>query len=179
MPTPNSTTHSTIKPSASGSTPTGDPGTPGHKPLEFSGPVPGGTGKTFGQVLGEIVWIMSQSLTHKTMFIADLEWMVMMPIAFQQFRLFYDEEKPIGVALWAFANDDVEARLFAGGARMRPQDWKSGEKLWIVDIISPWGEVAGERLQAVMLKDLKDHVFPDRTIHMRGLVDGKVAIKTV
>jgi hypothetical protein len=30
-----------------------------------------------------------------------------------------------------------------------------------------------------MLKDLKDHVFPDRTIHMRGLVDGKVAIKTV
>jgi cytolysin-activating lysine-acyltransferase len=132
MPTPNSTTHSTIKPSASGSTPTGDPGTPGHKPLEFSGPVPGGTGKTFGQVLGEIVWIMSQSLTHKTMFIADLEWMVMMPIAFQQFRLFYDEEKPIGVALWAFANDDVEARLFAGGARMRPQDWK-----WLVSACKP------------------------------------------
>jgi cytolysin-activating lysine-acyltransferase len=140
--------------------------------------VPGGTGKTFGQVLGEIVWIMSQSMLHKTLFISDLEWMVMTPIALQQFRLFYDEEKPIGVALWAFANNEVEARLLAGGARLRPQDWRSGEKLWIVDVISPWGEVAGERLQTVMLKDLKDNVFPNRPLHMRGMIDGKIGIRT-
>ena len=109
-------------------------------------------------MLGEVVWLMTQSAQHKTFFLSDLEWLAMTPILLKQFRVFYatdttgqeagaqeagsaagttgtqkETSKPIGVVLWALVNDEVEERLKAGNARLRPQDWRSGGKLWIVD----------------------------------------------
>ena len=68
-------------------------------------------------MLGEIVWLMSQSPLHKQFFISDLEWLVMTPVLLQQFRLFYDQGKPIGVAFWATVSEEVEQRLAAGTQR--------------------------------------------------------------
>ena len=62
-------------------------------------------------MLGEIVWLMSQSPIHKQFYISDLEWFVMTPVLLQQFRIFYASDRPVGVLLWAFASDEVEARL--------------------------------------------------------------------
>ena len=154
---------------ADGKTPTLDelPDSP------FVNPVPGGTDKTLAQVLGEIVWICTQSPQHKSFFLSDLEWMVMTPILLQQFRIFYDSQKPIGVALWAFADADVQTRLASGGARLRPQDWKSGPHLWLVDLIAPFGGMEIAQIRDSMLIDLKKNVFPEAAISFRAAVDGK------
>ncbi|MEQ1697584.1 MAG: hypothetical protein ABL901_17255 [Hyphomicrobiaceae bacterium] len=48
----------------------GDDGNP------FKNPEPVGAAKTVSAVLGEIVWLMSQSKLHKSFFISDLEWPV-------------------------------------------------------------------------------------------------------
>jgi cytolysin-activating lysine-acyltransferase len=101
---------------------------------------------------------MSQSPLHKQFFISDLEWLVMTPVLLQQFRLFYDDTKPIGVAFWGTVNGEVEDRLKAGTTRLRPQDWKSGDRLWVVEVIAPFG--GGEE----MAKDLKAKVFPQREL---------------
>src|SRR5882757_3865706 len=77
----------------------------------FTKPAPEGAAKKVSEVLGEIVWLMSQSPLHKQFFISDLEWFVMTPILLQQFRLFYDKDKPIGVTFWATVNKEVEERL--------------------------------------------------------------------
>lgn len=50
------------------------PQTPGPGPDPFTHPVPEGHAKTTAAVLGEIVWLMSQSSLHKQFFISDLEW---------------------------------------------------------------------------------------------------------
>ena len=126
------------------------PGTPFDNP--FSLPPPEGHAKTMIQVLGEIVWLMSQSPLHKQMFIADLEWLVMAPALLQQFRLYYDSgdannaPKPIGVVFWAEVDGEVAGRLSQGVGRLRPQDWKSGaavpedqRQLWVVEVIAPFG----------------------------------------
>jgi len=76
----------------------------------------------------------------------------------QQFRLFYDKQKPVGVLFWASVNEEVEARLSVGTNRMRPQDWKSGDRLWVVEAIAPFGGAEE------MVKDLKTKVFPEREI---------------
>jgi len=55
---------------------------------------------------------MSQNPPHKQFFISDLEWLAMTPVLQQQFRLFYAQNKPIGVLLWAEVNGEV-----AGGFR--------------------------------------------------------------
>jgi cytolysin-activating lysine-acyltransferase len=147
-----------------GNPPNGNPPTQGGKepapPRDtiFDQPAPAGAAKKTSEVLGEIVWLMSQSPLHKQLSISDTEWLVMTPMLLQQFRLFYDKQKPVGVIFWASVNEEVEARLAAGTNRMRPQDWKSGDRLWVVEAIAPFGGAAE------MVKDLKAKVFPTREI---------------
>ena len=124
----------------------------------FTKLAPDGAAKKVSEVLGEIVWLMSQSPLHKQFFISDLEWLVMTPVLLQQFRLFYDQSKPIGVAFWATVDEEVEQRLTAGTTRLRPQDWKSGDRLWVVEVIAPFGGAEE------MVKDLKAKVFPQREL---------------
>ncbi len=112
--------------------------------------------KTISNVLGEIVWLMARSVNHRYFFISDMEWMVMQPIALGQYRLFYSENHPVGVALWASVNEDVEKRLKKGINKLSPQDWNSGDRLWLIDLISPFGNVE------TMLDDLKQNMFKDK-----------------
>ena len=112
--------------------------------------------KTISNVLGEIVWLMARSVNHRYLFISDLEWIVMQPVALAQYRLFYSKDHPVGVALWASVNEEVEGRLKKGITKMSPQDWNSGDRFWLIDLIAPFGNVAA------MLNDLQKHVFRDR-----------------
>ena len=139
----------------------------------FTLPTPGGKEKTVSQLFGEIVWLFSQSPKHKNFFVSDLEWLVMTPIMLRQFRVFYAPDRPIGVALWGYVNDAVEERLKTGQARMAPADWKSGETLWLVDIVAPFGG------HDAMIKDLKEKVFPERELKYLGLDDGRVTVEGI
>ncbi|MEM8686297.1 MAG: toxin-activating lysine-acyltransferase, partial [Pseudomonadota bacterium] len=57
----------------------------------FNQPTPEGASRTVAGVLGEITWLLTQSPAHKGFFISDIEWMIMVPVMLQQFRLFYDQ----------------------------------------------------------------------------------------
>lgn len=129
----------------------------------FTKPAPEGAAKKVSEVLGEITWLMSQSSLHKQFFISDLEWFVMTPVLLQQFRLFYDKDKPIGVVFWATVNEEVEQRLKVGTSRLRPQDWKSGNSLWVVEVIAPFGGAEE------MVKDLKAKVFAERELRFLAI----------
>jgi cytolysin-activating lysine-acyltransferase len=95
--------------------------------------------KTMAAVLGEIVWLMSQSAEYRQYLIADLEWLVMPAILLRQFRLFYHQGKPAAAVIYARVSDEVAQRLEAGAPTLRPQDWKSGEKVRVVKVIAPFG----------------------------------------
>ncbi|MBX9927213.1 MAG: toxin-activating lysine-acyltransferase [Hyphomicrobiaceae bacterium] len=139
---------------------------PGSSP--FNRPAPEGAGKKVSEVLGEITWLMSQSPLHKQFFISDLEWFVMTPVMLQQFRLFYDETKPIGVVFWAEASSEVAQMLANGTTKLRPQDWKSGSELWVVEAVAPFGGAD------VMVADLKQRVFPAREMRFVAVGAGGV-----
>jgi cytolysin-activating lysine-acyltransferase len=103
--------------------------------------------KTVAQVLGEIVWLMTQSPRHKALPLGDLEWLVMPAILLRQFRIFYNGEQPVGVALWALADVLVAKRIDAGDKRLAAVEWKSGSNMRIVDIVAPFGGEAEMRCQ--------------------------------
>jgi len=134
-----------------GNPPPGAPGKEGG--TIFSEATPEGAARTVSQVFGEITWLMSQSPLHKNLFLSDLEWKVMVPVMLQQFRLFYDQQKPVGVIFWAYVNDEVAQRLASCDKRLRPQDWKSGGRREVVEIVAPFGGAEE------MLKDLNEKVF--------------------
>ena len=107
----------------------------------------------------------------------------MTPGLLQQFRPFYATDRPIGVLLWANVSDEVAERLAAGTTKLRPQDWKSGDKLWVVGACPGPRRDNGENRSGViapfggaeeMVKDLKEKVFPTKEIHFLAVnKDGK------
>lgn len=112
---------------------------------------------------------------------------LMTPILLQQFRLFYTSDRPVGVVLWAQVNDEVAKNIADGATRIRPQDWRSGENLWVVEVIAPFesADACGhpKRRQngaEEMVKDLKEKVFPARTINYVAVSrDGKKDVRAV
>jgi glutathione S-transferase len=65
----------------------------------------------------------------------------------RQFRIFYHGEQPVGVALWALADELVAKRIDAGDKRLAAVEWKSGSNMRIVDIVAPFGGEAEMRGQ--------------------------------
>lgn len=130
--------------------------------------------KTVAQVLGEIVWLMSQSPVHKRLFIADLEWFCMPAILLEQFRVFNGPNSPAAVAFWASVSEETENRLIAEGGKLRPDEWRSGDRMWLIELVAPFG---GED---EILRDLKASVFAGQSFkfHRTG-PDGKRVVEHV
>ena len=136
--------------------------------LNPTGPQAGAAQKTVSQVLGEVTWLMTQSPTHRQLFIADLEWFAMPALLLEQFRIFSGPQHPVGLALWARVSPETESRLQAGAHKLRADEWRSGDKPWMIELVAPFGA------QDEMIKDLAHSVFPDESFRFHKLnADGE------
>jgi len=113
---------------------------------------------TVSHMLGEITWLLTQSPAHRHFALADLEWMVMPALLLQQYRLFHDGGRPIGAAIWGFLSPEAEAKLLLMPPRLRPDEWKSGDRCWLVDLVAPFA-TAENQMVARMLTDLTQTVL--------------------
>ena len=107
--------------------------------------------------LASAIALMTASPRHRYLFIGDLEWAVMPPIALKQFRIFAKDGRPLAYACWAFVSDEVEARLKGGQIKLKPAEWKSGDRCWLIDLVAPMGGAPAfvKLLQETVLKDHK------------------------
>ena len=110
------------------------------------------------EVLGDVVWLMTQSPAHKHLFIADMEWLVLPPLMLRQCSLLRQGGRPFAFISWATVSEEVEARISKGQLRMGPADWRSGENAWIIDLVAPFG--GGEQA----LKEIRERVFAGRKV---------------
>ena len=101
---------------------------------------PAGKAPTVSHLLGEMTWLLSQSPLHKALAIGDLEWLIMPALIHEQFYIFKDGDKPVGLALWAKCNDEAERKLEGGMIepenRLTLEEWTSGDRIWLVDLIA-------------------------------------------
>ena len=129
--------------------------------------------KTVAQMLGEIVWLMSQSPIHKQLFIGDLEWFAMPAILLEQFRIFYGPNAPAAVAFWANISEETEARLESGAHKLRPDEWRNGDRPWLIELVAPFGA------QDEILADLSKSVFGGKPFRFHTAApDGQRVVKT-
>jgi cytolysin-activating lysine-acyltransferase len=71
---------------------------------------------------------------------------------------------PVGFATWAFLSEEVEKRMLESGVqKLSPMEWKSGDRIWSMDMIFPFGgaEEAKKEMQRVL--------FPGQTVRTLGL----------
>ena len=155
-------------------------------------------------ILGQAAWVMVQSRAHRHLFVGDMEWLLVPPIAHKQFRLWRRNNMPVAYASWALLSNEVEVRVMqslgidecieggteadaqadsaapsaAAGAlplstfaaprlRLAPEDWQSGDNLWLIDLVCPFGGT-GEAVQ-----QLREQSFKDRAVKtVRQSADG-------
>src|SRR5262245_54557524 len=135
------------------------------------GPQPGAP-RTIAEALGQVVWVLSQSPAHREMKVKDLEWSFMPAILHEQFRIFTFgplpglpadavkalppmgvdqrglEQMPLGVAIWARLSEEAE-RCLEAGERLKPDDWRSGERVWLVELVSPFATPENKLIEAM------------------------------
>lgn len=147
--------------------PAEQPAAPAPQPQAVSRPAQ----PTAEHVLGEVAWLMSQSKAHQGFQLADLSWFAIPPIRLGQFRLFVgapddgagkpapgQAELPMGVALWAMMSKEVERKFMAaveagsGPVALKPADWDSGNRLWMVDLIAPFATPENQQI-GMMIDD--------------------------
>ncbi len=135
--------------------------------------------RTISSMIGDMVWLMSQSQGHKYLTLVDLEWMVIPPLMLDQYKLYRDEQqRPVGLALWGYLNEDAEKKLHYSG-KIAPTDWgngaeisaekgiekKEGGTLWLIDIIAPFNTEDNKQKEK-MLVDLINTAFKDAPFKM-------------
>jgi cytolysin-activating lysine-acyltransferase len=121
-----------------------------------SGP-PSSQVPTVSHFLGEMTWLLTQSPLHRALAIGDLEWLVMPALIHQQFYVFRDGDRPVGLALWAKCSPEVAKKLDRGMIepenRLTLEEWNGGEQIWLVDLIAPFA-TPDNRHREVMIADL-------------------------
>jgi hemolysin-activating ACP:hemolysin acyltransferase len=125
--------------------------------------------KLFSASVGDIVVILSRSPAHKHYSLADIEWMVLPPVAAGQFYVVEASHKergfraPIAAVTWAFVSEEVDTRLREQAGqhvRLRPDEWKSGNIGWLIDAVG-----SGEGLNAA-LQWLAGGPFKERSLNL-------------
>jgi len=94
--------------------------------------------------IGEIALVYSRSPAHKHYSLADIEWLILPAVLSGQFYVAQAAHRdsgfraPIAAGTWAFVSEEVDRRLSADlthRIRLRPDEWKSGEIAWVVDLV--------------------------------------------
>lgn len=139
--------------------------------------------RLFAASVGDMVVVLSRSPAHKHYSLADIEWMVMPPVAAGQFYVVEAAHKehgfrvPLAAVTWALMLDEVDARLRQRAGqpvRLRPDEWKSGEIGWLIDAVGN-----GKALDAA-LQWLKNGPFKERPLNLvTRSGQGAVAVSTL
>lgn len=121
-------------------------------------------------VLGTIVSVMMQAPAFAGRPVGDLKWLVVPAIATGQYSLAQARSKAtgeirtVGVLLWASVSDAVDARLSGSTdhvTRLDPEDWRSGDNVWVVEGI-------GERsVIAQQIRQLRQREWLGRPVKMK------------
>ncbi len=109
-------------------------------------------------MLGEIAWLMAHSPLHQSWpFESLLQW-VAPALALKQCRSYHRGKKPVAYVSWAWLSKEVEEAFVLNPRSLQPANWKSGQRLWVIDLIAPFGD------GGAVMRDLKTGLFRNAVV---------------
>ncbi len=137
--------------------------------------------KLVSAAFGQVVSVLMRAPHYKHYSLADLEWMVVPAMVTGQFSIVEAQSRknglsaPVCVVLWASVSHDVDQRLSSAPGepiRLKPNEWRSGDVLWVIDAIGD------ARAVTAVLKRLRENEWQGRTVKLRTRgKDGKAMIR--
>lgn len=108
-------------------------------------------------LFGQVIWLAMRSPLHQGWLLADIERFIIPPLLHRQFKLYREDDRPRAYVSWAFFSAEAEARYLAEGSRIEFDDWQSGDRLWVIDFIAPFGEARS------VCRDLRTGIFAGKS----------------
>jgi len=108
-------------------------------------------------MFGHAAWLWMQSTLHRDWPISLLQTNVVPALKNRQYVIVGNGTHPVLFAAWALMSDEAQERYLQNPNSLENTDWQSGENMWWVDWVAPFGHT--QQVAAY----LKKHVFSDRT----------------
>ncbi|AHM03546.1 RTX toxin-activating lysine-acyltransferase (type I secretion system) [Roseibacterium elongatum DSM 19469] len=89
------------------------------------------------RVNGDLSFLAFRSPRHQQMQLAVLRRYIEPPVMLGQFRIFRIDEVPRAAVTGGFLSETAERKLIAGDA-LDPEDWRAGDRMWIIDLMAPY-----------------------------------------
>lgn len=130
------------------------------------------------EAFGAVTWLWMQSPDHRTLPLQALQQLLLPAIQTGQYLLLHARtptgSQPVAYMGWAHLNAEAESRYLAHPLRgLQPADWRTGDRMWVTDWLTPFGHA--HALRAMVLDLLPQVCF--RYLHHRGNERG-LRIKT-
>jgi cytolysin-activating lysine-acyltransferase len=110
------------------------------------------------EVFGSAVWLCMHSESHREAPLHTLSALLLPGLKHRQFVLATQAGKPVFYLSWAMFDAEAESRYLASPQlSMQEEDWASGERMWIVDWIAPFGHTR-------TMSRLARQLFADRCV---------------
>ena len=130
------------------------------------------------EAFGAAAWLWMQSTDHRTLPLEALQTLLLPPVQAGQYLLVQARTaqgiQPVAYMAWANLSAEAESRYLAHPLRgLQAADWRSGDRMWVTDWITPFGHAYV--LRSLVLQLLPKACF--RFMYHRGNERG-LRIKT-
>ena len=89
------------------------------------------------RAFGDYLFLAERSPRHRPMNVGAFTASIVPPIMENQYRIFRFDGVPRGLFTWGYLSPDAERR-YVSGEPLTQADWRSGDRLWIIDLIAPY-----------------------------------------
>jgi cytolysin-activating lysine-acyltransferase len=125
-----------------------------------------------------VVSVLTRSPHYKHYTLSDLEWLVVPAMLSSQCAVMEakvnDHQVPIAMVLWASVSQAVDKRLsddLTIPFRLRPDEWRSGDRVWVI------ASEGDAKAVPVLLRQLKTTVLRSCDVKVRTLgADGRPTV---
>ena len=133
-------------------------------PLEFIAPQIFEAEWNEAAVLGSTVWLWMNSDNHNELPLHSLSVALLPAIKRHQFILATQNGQPVFFVSWARLSAEAEERYLKNHQlEMSPEDWNSGDRIWFIDWVAPFGHTA--EIFQILQKDLLKDVYARSLYH--------------
>ncbi|MEM9476599.1 MAG: toxin-activating lysine-acyltransferase [Pseudomonadota bacterium] len=124
--------------------------------------------------MGDALFLATRSPRHREMSVGMLRAALEPPILLEQYKVFRFDDVPRGMITWARLSPEAERR-YVQGEPFQPDDWASGDRLWLIDLIAPYAGLTPGIVRWVMVRGN----FTDREFLFRRVVGDRQTRKIV
>lgn len=126
---------------------------------------------TEAEVLGSTVWLWMNSDNHNELPLHTLSVALLPAIKTKQFILASESGNPVFFMSWANLSIEAEAHyLNTHQLLMSPKDWQSGDRMWVIDWVAPFGHT--KKMKGFLLQQFMASLCM-RSLYHRGEERGR------